>query len=342
MTENQNMGEWTVRPSSSSRSTPPAPEETPSAARHPSTSADIEDPVGGVNEAGLAPEAAVTGSLTPSWSEPSSDPLTSANDEGSDGPRSRRRAAIGVAILVLVAGAGIGYGLAVVNNDRSGEAETEAEAETVTSGSDDARDEPATPTTSSDQDDSSTSRPNELVVTPLPSMPVAATGLVTGDGIELEGVLPANPAPDWRPQVDELADALGLTVVDSTEPAGRPAPDAQLTLVYPGAMVFEESDSNQFDQTFTGSPEELLGVLAAVLNRGSADLTITGYSDPLDPDAASLASARAEYVVDLLVDLAVTPDQLRVETRESVSAVPDAQTGAVVHRRLDLQIVFGR
>ena len=78
--------------------------------------------------------------------------------------------------------------------------------------------------------------------------------------------------------------------------------------------------------------------MAGFLNRGTAELVITGYGDD-DADTA-LALARADHVRSHLLELGVGADRLTIEARPPADAPAGGIATAPVGRRTDLEIRY--
>ncbi|MEM9564771.1 MAG: hypothetical protein AAGA93_19270 [Actinomycetota bacterium] len=164
---------------------------------------------------------------------------------------------------------------------------------------------------------------------------LVASGLVSDDTIELAGELPPQRQSQWSGEVRDLATVLGRRLVDGTEVAEPGADAAELTIRFPGAVLFTPDSDVGFD----GDPGPVLGAIAGVLNRGTARVTIVAYADPSDPDAAILALSRAGRIHGQLVELGVESDRLAVESRSPGDA-PIGVAGDVIDRRADVEFRF--
>lgn len=173
-----------------------------------------------------------------------------------------------------------------------------------------------------------------------PSESVVATGVVTDGAIEVSGILPDDLRTQWIAELADLASVLGYRLDDRTELAAGanagPQEANELLVRFPGAVVFRPDSPQSFD----GEAQPIFEAVAGVLNRGSANLTIVGYAEPSDPDAALLALARAEHVHGHLLDLGVAGDRLAVEARPPVEAPIVAAEDASIVRRADLEFRF--
>ncbi len=182
-----------------------------------------------------------------------------------------------------------------------------------------------------------TATATDAAASPSPPGPeqLVASGLISDDTIELAGALPPQRQSQWSGEVRDLAAVLGLRLVDGTEVAEPGAGTAELTVRFPGAVVFTPESDVEFD----GDADPVLGAVAGVLNRGTARLTIVAYADPSDPGAAILALSRAGHVHEQLVELGVEADRLAVESRPPAEA-PIGVAGDVLDRRADVEFRF--
>lgn len=147
--------------------------------------------------------------------------------------------------------------------------------------------------------------------------------------IRMMGTMPGSAAGAYAVDLGDLAEVLGLELVDeSTARPDAPLPPA-LPVSYPSAVVFAEGS----EEGFEGRPHSMFEAIAGYMNRGASQLTIIGYADPADIDGEELSLHRAGHVKEHLVELGVEPARIVVVARD-VSEAPVSD--GPVDRRADL------
>jgi len=159
---------------------------------------------------------------------------------------------------------------------------------------------------------------------------------VIGGSLTLVGTFPPGPASAYSVELTELAQVLGVELIDeSTTVDGAPRP-AAVPVFYPAAVTFAEGS----ERLFENDPQRLFEAVAGYLNRGTAELTIVAYADPSDPPAARLALSRAEHVHEHLIELGVDPARLAIDTRDELDAPRGPGIAGPADGRTDLEFVL--
>jgi outer membrane protein OmpA-like peptidoglycan-associated protein len=159
---------------------------------------------------------------------------------------------------------------------------------------------------------------------------------VIGGSLTLVGTFPPGTASAYSAELTELAQVLGVELIDeSTTVGGAPTP-AAVRVSYPAAVTFTEGS----ERLFENDPHRLFEAVAGYLNRGTAELTIVAYADPSDLPTARLALARAEHVHEHLIELGVEPARLAIETRDELDAPRGPGIAGPADDRTDLEFVL--